>query len=126
MKEIPISLDNIFSFLIFILLCFLGVFGRIAYDVEVKNKKYTLKSFFNRFFITIILCYISEIFILKNKVLKEYYSQIIIIISFFSVDLVRFFADNAATIALYLLNIFNKGFADLITGIKKSKKEINK
>lgn len=122
-KEIPSSLDNIFSFLIFILLCFLGVFGRISYDVEVKNKKYTLKSFFNRFFITLILCYITETFILKSKVLKEYYTQIIIIISFFSVDIIRFFAVNAPAIAVYFLSIFNKGFGDAIASIVKNKQQ---
>lgn len=124
-QQIPITLDNIFSFLIFILLCFLGVFGRISYDVEVKNKKYTLKNFFNRFFITIILCYITEIFILKSKLLKEYYSQIIVIIAFFSVSIIRFFTDNAGGIAIYFLNIFNKGFADMITNLKKNKKNNN-
>lgn len=113
---------GVINILIFIGLCFLGITARISYDVEIKGIRYKFRNFINRFFIGTIICYIIQIFLFKIALLKEYYSGIILFLSYFSFDIIYFFTNNFNIIIIYILNIFLKSFKDTVEGITKANK----
>lgn len=115
-------LNNVLNLLAFLGLCFLGVTGRLSYDVEVKNKRYKLSNFFNRFFIATIFTYIIEIYIVKNKLLREYYTQIILAVSFLSIDIINFIIKYKDKLFIYVLNIFAKGTKDMLDNFNNKDK----
>lgn len=114
---------NIF---IFIGLCFLGVSARISYDIEIKDMRYKLRNFINRFLITTVVCYIMQIFIFKIEMFKDFYSGIILLLAFFSIDIISFFTNNFHVIIVYILNVFLKTFKDTVDGISKVNKDNKK
>lgn len=120
MKELLQQVEFL-PIIIFTVLCFLGVAVRISYDVEVKGIRYGIKNFFNRFLITLFLCYIIEVFIIKIKDWKSYYSAIILFFAFFSIDIIKFITTNIQIVIIYSLNIFLKTFTDLIQGLNKTR-----
>jgi hypothetical protein len=117
---------EIINILVFIGLCFLGITGRISYDVEIKGIKYKFWSFINRLFVGTIICYIIQIFLFKFQMLKEFYSGIILTLSFFSIDIISFFTNNFNIIIVYILNLFLKSFKDTVEGITKAAKNNKK
>lgn len=114
-----LNLNNLLDSGIFILLCLLGVIGRLSYEVEINKKTFKLSNFTNRLFITSIFTYIIEIFILQSERLRIYYTQIILIFSFFTFDIIEFLLKYKNKIFLYILNIFKKGIEDVSNNINK-------
>lgn len=116
-----LNLNNIVDISVFLLLNFLAVAGRLSYDVEVKKIRFKLSSFFNRLFITIIFTYIAEIFILKNDKFREYYTQIILLVAFFMIDIINLVIKYKDKIFIYILSMFSKGIQDISNQITKNK-----
>lgn len=107
------TLQDILNIIIFLILCFLGVAGRIMIEVERFHKKFKDIKFFNRYVIATILAYILELYMNQNNFLRKYYSEIIILFCIFVNDIVDFVFNNKAKIFLYILTAVTRGISDL-------------
>lgn len=116
-------MDTLIDTGIFITICLLGVIARLSYDYEIKNKKFKLSTFLSRLFLTILFSYVVESIILKSDKMRDYYTQIMLLFSFFFVDILEVVMKNKTKIIIYILNIFTKGMTDLKDNINKDDKE---
>jgi succinate dehydrogenase hydrophobic anchor subunit len=119
------SLQNILNILIFLVLVFLGVAGRVSIDIELEKNKLKDIRFFNRFFIAAVLSYILDLYLSENDFFRKYYSGIIILFCIFVNDLIKFVIGNKNKILVYILNAVTKGVIDLKNTVTKGKNNDN-
>jgi len=112
-RKLNFTIDTLIDTGIFLVICLLGVIARLSYDVEIKNKKFKVSTFFSRLFLTILFSYVIEILIVKSDKFKDYYTQIMLLFSFFFVDILETVMKNKDKIFIYILNIFTKGLLDI-------------
>jgi len=113
------KLDTLIDTGIFVIICLLGVIARFSYDYEIKKKRFKISTFFSRLFLTILFSYVVEIVVLKTDRLREYYTQIMLLFSFFFMDILEVVMSNKNKIILYILNMFTKGITDLKDNMDK-------
>lgn len=117
-----VTIDTLIDTGIFIIICLLGVIARFSYDNEVKKKKFVMSTFFSRLFLTILFSYVVEVIILKSDKFREYYTQIMLLFSFFFVDILELTMKNKNKMIIYVLNIFTKGMTDIKDNLKDEDK----
>lgn len=115
------SIQNILNFGILLVLCFLGVGGRISIDIEISKKSFKDIKFFPRYFLAVVLSYVIELYMAEHEDLRKYYAEIIILFCIFVNDIVRFLLINTNKIFFYILSALTKVIFDLKVFLVKDK-----
>lgn len=110
-----LSTTNISSFILLLVLVFLGVAGRISIDIEISKKSFKDIRFFPRYFLAVVLSYVIELYLAEHETLRRYYAEIIILFCIFVNDLLRFILGNTTKILLYILTAMTRAIFDLKT-----------
>lgn len=108
-----ISLKDVLNVLLFLSLTFLGTAARVMIEIEKYGKHLKEVKFFNRYILATILAVVLKIQLQNTGILKDYYSEVIILFCIFVNDIVDFVFNNKAGILLYFLNALTKGVMDL-------------
>lgn len=120
-----ISLKDIVNIVLFLFLVFLGVAARIMIEIERYHTKYKDIHFFTRYFIAIVLAYVLKVWLQDTNLIKNYYSEVIILFCIFVNDIINFVFDNKSNIFLYILNAVTKGITDMKKYLVKNPKKSN-
>lgn len=107
-----ISLQNILNFVLFLILVFLGVAGRISIDIEISKKSFKDVKFIPRYFLAVVLSYVVELYMAENESLRKYYAEVIILFCIFVNDILRFLLNNTSKIFFYILSTLTKVIFD--------------
>ena len=91
-------------------------------EIERYDKHFKDIKFFNRYFLATVLAFVLQIQLKNTAIIKDYYSEVIILFCIFVNDIVKFVFDNKWNVLLYLLNTFTKGISDIKKYLIKNSK----
>lgn len=114
------SVTNISSFLLLLVLVFLGVAGRISIDIEISKKSFKDIKFFPRYFLALVLSYVVELYMAEHEDLRKHYAEVIILFCIFVNDIIRFILINTSKILFYTLTAITRVIFDLKNFFVKS------